>query len=225
MMVIAFPDGTSVPMMLAVVFLCGYIVGSIPFGLLIGKIKGVDIRQLGSKNVGATNVARVLGRKWGYLCFFLDMAKGLAPTLTACLNFNSPSLPTGGQTLWLTVALGCMLGHVFPVWLKFRGGKGVATALGVVLGVYPYFTFAGLAAFAVWIIVTLISRYVSLGSIVAAAAFLGFFIYFNFASLEKLLPLTIFASLIVLLIIVRHRANIRRLIAGQENKIGSKSRQ
>jgi acyl phosphate:glycerol-3-phosphate acyltransferase len=198
-----------------------YLVGSTPFGFLIGRLRGVDLRKAGSGNVGATNVARVLGRRWGYLCFALDAGKGLLVVLAAgaCLGLSS-AVPTPlQQAAWLGAGLGVILGHVFTFWLKFRGGKGVATALGVVLGMYPYFTWAGLAAMAIWVAVTLLSRYVSLGSIVAAAAFGPLFIAFNAGRWTRLWPMAIFAALISLLIIVRHRANIRRLISGGEGKI------
>jgi glycerol-3-phosphate acyltransferase PlsY len=191
----------------------------------------VDLRAVGSGNVGATNVGRALGAKWGYLCFFLDVAKGLAPVLAAgAILRTSADFPTLlHQASWLAVGFGTIAGHVFSFYLRFRGGKGVATALGVVLGIFPYFTYAGLAAFAVWVAVTWISRYVSLGSVVAAAAFLPLFLIINSLvlseSLDKLWPLGVFAAAMGALIIVRHRANIRRLLAGTESKIGRKKQE
>ncbi|HOD81507.1 MAG: Glycerol-3-phosphate acyltransferase [Planctomycetes bacterium ADurb.Bin126] len=218
-----------------VAFLTGaYLVGSVPFGTIIARAHGVDLRRAGSGNVGATNVGRVLGRKWGYLCFFLDVAKGLLPVLVAgwllrgLAARQGEGFPTAmHQAAWLSAALGAVLGHVFCPWLKFRGGKGVATALGVVLGVWPFFTYAGLAAFALWIVVTLVSRYVSLGSVVAAVAFIPLFLGVNGLMIGwrrtlGLWPLLIFATAIMLLIVVRHRGNIQRLLAGTENKIGRK---
>ncbi len=123
------------------------------------------------------------------------------------------------------MGFGAIAGHVFSLYLKFRGGKGVATALGVVLGIFPYFTYAGLCALGIWIAVTLISRYVSVGSMVAAVAFLPLFAAFNWPPTRlwrDLWPLCAFAAAMVLLIVVRHRANIARLLRGQEDKIGSK---
>ena len=232
--------------------LAAYLIAATPVGFLIGKAKGVDIRQLGSRNVGATNVGRVLGRKWGYLCFALDVLKGLLPVLvigyligaagwrlvpafpldrpemaTMMCSPRIPYVPTlGQQAAWLSVGVACILGHVFPFWLKFRGGKGVATSLGVVLGFYPYFTFVGLAAFAVWVVTVLIWRYVSLSSILAALAFpLLFIVQCEVAgpdlgwSVRRLWPVLAFAVAMALLVIVRHRANIARLRAGTENKI------
>ena len=219
------------PAILLVVFpLAAYLIGSTPFGVIIARVHGVDLRKAGSGNVGATNVARVIGRPWGYLCFFLDMAKGLAPALAACLlvrsGGQSPTLLQQGGML--AAGFGAIAGHVFSFYLGFRGGKGVATALGVVLGIYPYFTLAGLTALAIWIAVTLVSRYVSLGSIASAAAFLPLFALYNrlfrWSPFGRLWPLASFAAAMCLLIVARHRANIRRLLAGTENKIGSKGR-
>lgn len=216
------------PWILFVVLPLGaYAIGSTPFGVIIARFHKVDLRTKGSGNVGATNVGRVLGKKWGFVCFFLDVAKGLGPVLAAGLLVRADlaALPTGPQQASLLgVAFGAIAGHVFSFWLKFRGGKGVATSLGVVLGVFPYFTYAGLCAFAVWIAVTMASRYVSLGSIVAAAAFVGLFVTFNFADLGRLWPLGTFAGVMAALIILRHRGNIARLLAGTESKIGTKRR-
>ena len=253
-----------------------YLVGSIPFGLLIARARGVDIRKAGSGNIGATNVGRVLGRKWGLLCFALDVLKGFVPVFLAALwlggavamecgdgvaalaavdGWHGHPAPFAGdhaygrplaaerwdsqtalvpaykpsgveaQGLWLLVAFGAIAGHVFPVWLRFRGGKGVATSLGCVLGFYPYFTWAGLAALGVWIVVAKLTRYVSVASIAAAAGFPLLFVaacyYFEWP-IRTLWPLLAFASAMAAMIIVRHRANIRRLLAGTENKIGGK---
>lgn len=210
--------------------LAGYAVGSVPFGVLIARSRGVDLRKAGSGNVGATNVGRVLGRKWGYLCFLLDFAKGFLPALAAGLvlrgqpDFYEGAAPAGGyQAAWLAAGCGAILGHVFSVWLRFRGGKGVATSLGAVVGVWPYLTLPGLAALGLWILVTLTSRYVSLGSIVAAAAFVpllaGFAAVLGWGT-AGLWPFMAFGGAMAGLILLRHRANIRRLLAGRENRIG-----
>ena len=213
------------PLILLLVFpAAAYVIGSTPFGVLIARGRGVDLRKVGSGNVGATNVARALGRRWGYLCFFLDLAKGLVPVLAAgMLVRRQGEVPTVLQQGGLLAAgFGAIAGHVFSFYLAFKGGKGVATALGVVLGIYPYFTFAGLAALGVWIVVTLVSRYVSLGSIVAALAFLPLFAALNVSRVVRLWPLAALACAMAALILVRHRGNIRRLLAGTENKIGRK---
>ena len=213
------------PLMLFVIFpVLAYVIGSTPFGVLIARAHHVDLRRAGSGNVGATNVGRVIGRPWGYLCFLLDCAKGLAPALAVGMILRGrPGFPTEAHQLsWLAVGCGTIVGHVLSFWLKFRGGKGVATSLGVVMGVFPYFTYAGLVALAIWVVVVLASRYVSLASIVAAAAFLPVFVAVSLAfgwRLGRLWPLMAFAAVMAALIIVRHRNNIRRLLAGTENKI------
>jgi glycerol-3-phosphate acyltransferase PlsY len=202
----------------------GYLVGSIPFGVLIAAAHKVDLRKVGSGNVGATNVGRVLGRKWGYLCFFLDMGKGLAAVLAAgALMSGDRGVPSHlVQATQLGVGCAAIAGHVFNVWLRFRGGKGVATSLGVVLGIYPYFTYAGVVALAIWIVVTMSTRYVSLGSVVAAMAFLPLYALFNWDHILERWPTGLFAAAMVAIILVRHRSNIRRLLSGTENKIGKK---
>lgn len=206
--------------------LAAYVIGATPFGVLLARARGVDLRKSGSGNVGATNVGRVLGRKWGYLCFVLDVAKGLLPVLAAgaLLRPGEGHPEPWRQAAWLLVACGAILGHVFNFYLGFRGGKGVATGLGVVLGIWPYFTLPGLAALAIWIALTLITRYVSVGSIVAAVAFVPLTVGYSklqgFA-IADLWPMIAFASAMATLIVVRHSANIGRLMKGTENKIGS----
>ncbi|NLF30107.1 MAG: glycerol-3-phosphate 1-O-acyltransferase PlsY [Planctomycetes bacterium] len=205
--------------------LAAYAAGSTPFGVIIAAARGIDLRAHGSGNVGATNVARVLGRRWGILCFALDVAKGLLPVLAAGVLLRRGGLATAEQFAWLAVALGAILGHIFSFWLRFRGGKGVATSLGVLLGFWPYFTLPGLAAFALWIVVTGLSGYVSLGSIAAAAAFPVFFVASCLLAarpLAEVLPLLVFAVAMAGLVILRHRTNIGRLLRGQENRIGRK---
>ena len=122
-----------------------YLLGSIPFGVIIAKAHSKDLRSIGSGNIGATNVARALGRKWAYLCFFLDVLKGLIPML-AIIFFARPLSKQADIEqvlylwLWLVVGIAAILGHIFPLYLQFKGGKGVATSLGVALGLWPYYT-------------------------------------------------------------------------------------
>lgn len=201
-----------------------YLLGAVPFGLLIAKAHGKDLRCIGSGNIGATNVVRALGRKWGILCFVLDVLKGLIPMLAVpVLGIISPQPKVLELTLWLLVGCAAVLGHIFPVYLKFKGGKGVATSLGIVLGLWPYYTFCGIAAFAVWIACVLIWRYVSLASIAAAVSFPVFLLlsafFFEDWPLTTLWPLLAGAVLMSLLVVLRHRANIRRLLDGTESKI------
>lgn len=204
--------------------IAAYLLGSIPFGLLIAKAHGKDLRSIGSGNIGATNVSRALGRKWAYVCFALDVLKGLLPMLATMLIAKPDSV----LTLWLWLAVGCaaILGHIFPIYLKFKGGKGVATSFGVALGLWPYYTICVLVAFGVWIAVVLIWRYVSLASIAASITFILALITaiilkpnWEFAGLW---PILITAVAIPVMVIIRHRENIKRLLAGTESKIRQK---
>ena len=206
-----------------------YVCGSIPFGLLIGFARGVDVRNEGSKNIGTTNVGRVLGKKWGILCFVLDVAKGLGPVLGAGfalgLSGKTPLEP-GEAWRWLAVALAAVLGHMFPVWLKFKGGKGVATGLGVLLGFWPMLTLPSLAAFATWAVVLLACRYMSVASMTGAVLiplYLAIWATMVGRDLAQLTPFFVVTSLLALLVIIRHKANIGRLRAGTELKIGVKT--
>lgn len=198
-----------------------YLLGSVPFGLIIAKAHGKDLRSIGSGNIGATNLSRALGRKWAYLCFLLDAAKGLIPMLITAGFISSP--PAIAE-LFLALAAGCaaILGHIFPIYLRFKGGKGVATSFGVALGLWPYYTICAVAAFLIWLVVVLLWRYISLASISASVAFpltLALVIIlmpdWNFANLW---PLFVAAVAIPVMVIVRHRENIKRLIAGTESK-------
>ncbi|MCH7559441.1 MAG: glycerol-3-phosphate 1-O-acyltransferase PlsY [Planctomycetes bacterium] len=205
-----------------------YLLGSIPFGLLIAKAHGKDLRSIGSGNIGATNVSRALGRKWAYLCFVLDVLKGMVPML-ATLSLTRP-LSTQSQTekvilLWLWLATGCaaILGHIFPIYVKFRGGKGVATSFGVALGLWPYYTICVSFSVAIWVVLVLIWRYVSLASIGASVTFplvlLLAIILRPGWDFVNLWPLLIAATAIPLMVIIRHSENIKRLFAGTESKI------
>jgi len=206
----------------------GYVVGSIPFGWLVARARGVDIRRQGSGNVGATNVGRVLGRRWGVLVFVLDLIKGAAAPVMAGHLLYRAGLgeglgPTAREVLWIAVGIGAILGSVAPVYLGFRGGKGVATSLGVVLGTYPYLTGPGLAAFGFWVLLVRLTGYVSLASILAVAALPLLFAgacYLNGWPIGSHLPLFGLTVLIVLTVLIRHRSNIGRLLTGQEARIG-----
>jgi glycerol-3-phosphate acyltransferase PlsY len=202
-----------------------YLLGSIPFGLIIARAHGKDLRSIGSGNIGATNLSRALGRKWAFLCFFLDVTKGLVPMLVATGFISSPPAII---ELFLVLAAGCaaVLGHIFPIYIKFRGGKGVATSFGVALGLWPYYTVCSFFALGVWAVTVLMWRYVSLASIAASIAFpLALILVivltpgWDFADLWPLLAV---ATAIPLIVIVRHRENIKRLIAGTESKVFSK---
>ena len=208
-------------MTLMILIICSYLLGSIPFGLLITKAHGKDLRSIGSGNIGATNVSRALGRKWAYFCFILDVLKGLIPMLVTMLIAKPDSV----LTLWLWLAVGCaaIIGHIFPLYIKFKGGKGVATSFGVALGLWPYYTICVLLAFGVWVLVVLIWRYVSLASIAASVAFplvlISAIIVTPDWDFSNLWPILIIAVAIPIMVIIRHRENIKRLLAGTESKI------
>ena len=153
-----------------ILIIVAYLLGSIPFGLLIAKAHGRDLRSIGSGNIGATNLSRTLGRKWAYFCFILDAAKGLVPMLAAA-KFIDSAPTTVELFLWLAVGAAAVLGHIFPIYIGFKGGKGVATSFGVALGLWPYYTVCALVAVAIWVVFVLIWRYVSLASIAASVAF------------------------------------------------------
>jgi len=209
-------------MKFVILIIGAYLLGSIPFGIIIAKAHGKDLRSIGSGNIGATNLARALGKKWAYFCFVLDAGKGLVPMLAAGrLIYTTPDI----WRLILTLAVGCaaVLGHIFPVYINFKGGKGVATGFGVAVGFWPYFTICAAAALVVWVVVAFRWRYISLASIIASVFFpvtLAFAIALTPGwSYAELWPLLIVAAAIPAIVIIRHRENIKRLTAGTENKI------
>lgn len=196
------------------VLLAAYLLGSIPFGyLLVRFVRKEDIRAVGSGNIGATNVARSGAKGLGILTLLLDLGKGLVAVLIASHFF--PGSPGGPSSLAVGAAVLAVLGHVFPVWLGFRGGKGVATALGVFIALAPR---VALAAVGVFLLVVLLSRIVSLASIVAAVSLPVFAVLLS----PDRSPIYIGGVLfIVVLVIAKHRANIGRLLAGTESRLGT----
>ena len=205
----------------------GYLLGALPFGFLIGKAHGKDLRQIGSGNIGATNAARVLGKKWGIICFLLDVGKGLLPMLLVpAFGLIQQPLTTGQLVMWILVGVAAVLGHVFPIYLGFKGGKGVATSLGIVLGLWPYFTVCGIAVFVIWAVTLMVWRYVSLSSIIAAVCFpvllIGCILTLDSWSFNQLWPLVSIACLMAFLVVLRHRTNIIRLRNGSETKVFQK---
>ena len=205
-----------------VLILVAYFLGAIPFGLLIGLARGVDIREHGSRNIGATNAGRVLGRRWGFLCLILDILKGLIPTLIAGRLLVAQPIDAMMLLRWILVGVAAVLGHMLPIYLKFRGGKGVATTVGVALGIFPYYTVAMGAALVLYACVRFGTGMVSAGSITIAIVFpAAFFAYLGFddeMSLDVYWPLAGVAALLGLLIIIRHSGNIARLLHGEEMK-------
>ena len=147
-----------------------YLVGSIPVGLLMARSRGINLREIGSGNIGATNTMRALGKRLGLLCFAIDAAKGAAPTAIAAALLIEQPMTAGDAWRWLAVAAAAITGHMFPVWLRFRGGKGVATGLGALLGMWPALTIPAVLAVLLWIVSLRLTRYVGASSCVAAAA-------------------------------------------------------
>jgi acyl phosphate:glycerol-3-phosphate acyltransferase len=190
-----------------------YLLGSIPFGYLLVRIfRKEDIRQQGSGNIGATNVARSGAKGLGLATLLLDLGKAFAGVMIA--RHIAPTM----YDVAVAAAVAAVLGHVFPVWLGFRGGKGAASALGVFLALtWP----SGLAIFVVFAVVFALTRYVSLASIIAAATFPLFGFYF----VRPWTPMVVFGFLFIpLLVIVKHHENIRRLLNGTESRFGSKAK-
>lgn len=189
--------------------LISYLLGSIPTGFLWGKARGIDIRTVGSGNIGATNVMRALGKGPGLAVLLLDAAKGFLPV------FAAPRLlpHLDRNALQILCCLSVIAGHNWTCWLKFKGGKGIATSAGALLALLPW---ALACALAVWGIVFGISRYVSLASIAAAVA-----VPVATWLIEKDTTLMIFTTVLALVAIYKHRSNIQRLLAGTENRVGA----
>ncbi|ACL67666.1 protein of unknown function DUF205 [Anaeromyxobacter dehalogenans 2CP-1] len=194
----------------ALLVAAGYLAGSIPFGVVLGRlVLGVDVRTVGSGNIGATNVARAGGKKMGVLVLVLDAAKAIVPILVARRVLGG----TPHAEFWVTaVAVAAFVGHLFPVWLGFKGGKGVATGLGIFAVLAPWAALAGLVGYAVAYGLTRISSVGSLtGTALCAAG--------GFATYGPRHPVSWAGLAIALLIFVRHRENIRRLVRGEEKKV------
>jgi len=203
---------------LGVLVLGSYLLGSIPFGYLAGRLGGIDIRQAGSGNVGATNVVRVLGKRYGYPVFALDFLKGFGAVKISMLialgwlpEWNSPEI------FGILAALSSVLGHLYPPWLKFNGGKGVATSAGALLALTPIATLVGAG---IWMIVFWLTRYVSLASIIAAVVLPVVILVVSEHQCKKML---VYSSAGVATVVVwRHRSNLSRLIRGTEPRFTRK---
>jgi glycerol-3-phosphate acyltransferase PlsY len=200
------------------IFILSYLIGSIPSGYLVARSKGIDIRQRGSSNIGAANVARVMGKKWGYLVGLCDFLKGFLAVRLGFLiaaHFLLRSVPGG-----VTAAIACILGHNYTIWLGFKGGKGIATSGGAVLALLPLLVF--LSGGVVWVGVFLVSRYTSLASIIAAVV-LPITVLLIVAKDRTDFWLLFTSSVVIAALAVwRHRSNIVRLLNGTENRFGKK---
>lgn len=220
------------------IVIVAWLIGGIPFGLVIGRVHGLDIREHGSGNIGATNVTRVLGRPWGILCFVLDAAKGAGPVLAAgvwagILGVDPLTVDPLDAAGWTLTAAAAVAGHMASPYLRFTGGKGVATAAGALAALWPLLTIPILAAAATWIVTVLTLRWVSLASIAAAASLP---LWLTLAVVQRVDPDTPWSAgpvipafavslAIAAAVLHRHRANIGRLRAGTEPKIGQSKRE
>jgi glycerol-3-phosphate acyltransferase PlsY len=204
----------------AVVGIGSYLLGSIPFGYLAGRMAGIDIRKCGSGNVGATNVIRTLGKAYGYPVFIADFLKGFAAVKVSLLiamrmqsGWNSPEM------LGILAAISSVIGHSFPVWLRFKGGKGVATSAGALLGLAPV---AALVGAAIWVLTFWLTRYVSVASIAAAAALPFIILITTWLSRTDGRSLFYPSVCLAAVVIWRHRSNLSRLIRGTEPRFTRK---
>jgi len=202
-----------VPILIYILTALGaYLLGSIPTGFLVAKAKGIDIRSVGSGNIGATNAMRVLGKPAGIFVLLMDAAKGFAAVWLASLMLKDNSI-ADLQTLRVVAGIGAVLGHNYTCWLKFKGGKGIATTAGVYLALAPW---ALLVALVVFILAILLTKYVSVGSIAGAIALP--------VTVWVMTPQNYFLGIVTTalgaLAIYKHKSNIQRLIAGTENRLG-----
>jgi glycerol-3-phosphate acyltransferase PlsY len=209
-----------------------YVAGSVPFGLIVGLSRGIDPRKAGSGNIGATNVGRLLGGKYFALVFSLDLLKGMLPALAA--SWVVGHRQGGGDAdgaevylLWLLVAFAAVVGHMFSLFLKFKGGKGVATSAGVMLGIFPDYTLAACVVLLVFGIVLTTTRIVSLASMLGSSSFpfayVGICLLRGQAMLGQRWPMLVFAVLVAAMIDFKHRGNIRRIRAGTEPRLKSRT--
>lgn len=198
-------------MILVCLAILSYFVGAIPFGMLVARTRGIDIMKVGSGNIGATNVVRALGPKFGILVFVLDVLKGAVPGILTYFVVVAPMYGVQVQTWQFIFGVISILGHMFSPFLKFKGGKGVATGLGAALGSVPL---TGLCAFAVMIVSTLVTRYISLSSLIAATSVIPISIWLTNDE-PQTRPILV---LMVIFIFYKHRSNISRLIAGTESR-------
>jgi acyl phosphate:glycerol-3-phosphate acyltransferase len=212
--------------------LASYLIGSIPAGYIAGRIAGIDVRTAGSGNIGATNVTRTLGKGYGYPVFAVDFFKGLAAVIISVSMWKRAlpvSVPVAFEQFlhrldWrelfgIVAAVCCVLGHSFPVWLRFKGGKGVATSAGALFGLMP---FVALIAVAVWLITFQLTRYVSVASMIAALAVPIAILSMIFLGQTGGTALLYFSICLAAVVICRHRSNLSRLVRGTEPRFKRK---
>jgi len=200
--------------------LISYLIGSVPAGYLAGRVAGIDIRKFGSGNIGPTNVVRVLGKRYGYLVFLFDFVKGTAAVEISILIFNSTHHAEVSRELCAILAgVSSVIGHSYPVWLAFKGGKGVATSFGVVFGLIPV---AALIAVMIWLITFGTTRYVSVASMTAALTLPVTVLAMLYLKRLSGPTLLLFSICLAAIVIWRHRSNLSRLMSGTEPRFERK---
>ena len=204
----------------ATVALIAYLLGSIPAGYIAGRIAGIDVRKVGSGNIGATNVTRVLGKRFGFPVFIVDFAKGLAAVSAGVtIARNAQSTPQVVDLYAASAAIFSVIGHSYPIWLGFKGGKGVATSLGSLFGLH---WISAAVVCVVWIVAFQLTRYVSLSSIIAAIALPVTVATMLFLKQLQTPVLLCFALCLAAIILLRHRSNLSRLLKGTEPRFARK---
>jgi glycerol-3-phosphate acyltransferase PlsY len=204
-----------------------YLLGSVPFGLLVGWAKGMDVRKQGSGNIGATNVGRLLGKRYFFIVFFLDLMKSLVPMVIGTWVAERSPHDQTTFILWLMVGLAAVFGHMYSIFLGFKGGKGVATSAGVMIGLWPYYTIPSLIAISCFLLALYLTRYMSVASMTGALtfpfAYLLIALWQGWDPLGQQLPLLLAGLVMAVFLVYKHRANIARLRAGTESKLGTKN--
>ncbi|MEO8206978.1 MAG: glycerol-3-phosphate 1-O-acyltransferase PlsY [Chthoniobacterales bacterium] len=213
----------NAPYLLAV-FVISYLLGSIPGGFLLGRMRGIDLRKEGSGNIGATNALRVLGKKYGYMVFAIDFLKGVLAVLLACHGYcilQGIPAPEETSVAGIVAAIACVLGHNFPVWLKFKGGKGIATSAGIIVSLFYWQVFV--AAVIAWFFFFFTTRYVSIASIAASIALPASLLVLYIMGRTDIWLLTT-GSVMCALALWMHRGNIARLLNGTEPRFARKGK-
>ncbi len=217
------------PLLWAVLPVGAYLVGSFPTAHLLARTRGVDLGTVGSKNYGATNLGRTLGKPWGITCFVIDAAKGALPVIASGMLLGSfgasaGSVSTATAWCWLATAAAGIVGHTLSPWIGFKGGKGVATGFGALAAMYPVLTLPALLALVIWIVLVLIFRMISLASMVAAiavpcAVLVAAISANGLEGARAAVPFLIASTLIAAFVVFKHRSNIARIRAGTESKV------
>jgi len=213
--------------------IAAYLIGSFPTAHLLARSRGIDLGTVGSRNYGATNLGRTLGRSWGILCFVLDALKGAAPVVLSGLLLGVLGAAPGSMTpasawCWLATAAAAIVGHTLSPWIGFKGGKGVATGFGALVAMWPVLTLPAALALVLWCVLVLLFRMVSLASMVAAVAVpcavaVAAIASNGFAGLRDAAPFLAVSTLIAVFVVWKHRANISRIRAGTESKVLQKA--